>query len=189
VFNVLEENYEDYLKEIEEQKEFIHKQNMKVRSKLIPAERLKFDQDEEFARKKILENKTAKEEDEEYSGSEDDLPEPERNFGKLRARIKLKSIKKLDEDERRQKKLQQKAAEIAATGGETRLTSAQKKRKKHEPIKRRRSFTECQLKFEDGLELYDAEKANNKAHTLTDLATINKMKKNARWPIPEALLN
>lgn len=69
------------------------------------------------------------------------------------------------------------------------MTSAQKKRRKHEPIKRRRSFTECQLKFEDGLELYDSKKANNKAHSLTDQATIKKMEKAKRWPIPEAMMN
>lgn len=46
-----------------------------------------------------------------------------------------------------------------------------------------------QLKFEDGLELYSADKANNKTHSLTDQNTIKKMETSSRFPIPESLLN
>lgn len=46
-----------------------------------------------------------------------------------------------------------------------------------------------QLKYDDGLELYSAEKAANKTHSLTDRNTIQKMQQAKRFPIPEGLLN
>jgi hypothetical protein len=67
---------------------------------LLPADRIKFDGDEEFARETILTATTKRmngEEESEYS--EEDAKEPERNFDKLRARIKLRAVKKYREDE------------------------------------------------------------------------------------------
>lgn len=81
----------------------------------------------------------------------------------------LKSIKKFEEDLLYEKAKQKKDQDPS---GE-RLTSAQKKRKKHEPIKRRRSFAECQLKFEDGLEIY--QNVKSEVVSLTDKHTISKM--------------
>lgn len=95
----MEHNHSDYLMELEEQKALVHRQAMKVRAKLIPAERLRFDADEEFARSKVLDAKANKEEGE--VDSEEERVEPERNFPKLRTRIMLKSIKKYEEDEKR----------------------------------------------------------------------------------------
>jgi len=81
----------------------------------LPAERLRFDADPEFARSSILAEKANKEEGE--IESEDEPKEPERNFEKLRARIKLRSMKKFEEDESRKKKLAEKAIAVAASGG------------------------------------------------------------------------
>lgn len=75
----------------------------------------------------------------------------------MKARIKLKAIKKFTEDENHRKVKEQRLREAEAMGI-NRPTSAERKRKKHEPIKRRRSFTEIQIKFEENLQLYSAEK-------------------------------
>ena len=118
---MLSDNYSDYLRELEEEKKLQARQTLKVRNKLIPADRLRFDADEEFARSTIITAKSNREEDGDKFSDDEEI-EPERNFEKLRARIKLKSIKKFEEDEKRKKKLQEKAAAVDKTG--ERLTSA-----------------------------------------------------------------
>lgn len=60
-------------------------------------------------------------------------------------------MKKYEEDDLRRKIAEKKAAELKAKGEEDQVM---KKAKKHGPIKRRRSFAECQLKFEEALDLY-----------------------------------
>jgi hypothetical protein len=60
--------------------------------------------------------------------------------------------------------------------------------KKVAPLKRKMSFTTCQLKYAEDLQLEDPLK-NVKKPTLTDLVTIKKMQAAERWPIPEQLIN
>lgn len=100
VFDYLQDNYEDYLKEVEQQKVLSQNKTDKIRNKLIPADRIRFDNDEEFARQTIVTATTRKNNEEEQDSlTEEEPEEPERNFDKLRARIKLKALKKYREDE------------------------------------------------------------------------------------------
>jgi hypothetical protein len=65
---------------------------------------------------------------------------------------------------------------------------ALKKRKKHAPIKRRLSFTEVQLKFNDINDLYMINK-DSEEPSLAEKITIEKMMKAKRYPVPEKLMN
>jgi hypothetical protein len=62
-------------------------------------------------------------------------------------------------------------------------------KKKRPPLKKKRSFTECGLKFEDGLEVRQKFKDKMSGSNLIEEFTVIEMKKAARWPISEALLN
>lgn len=65
---------------------------------------------------------------------------------------------------------------------------ALKNRKKHAPIKRRLSFTEVQLQFNDINELYTTNK-DSEEPSLAEKVTIDKMMKAKRYPVPEKLMN
>jgi hypothetical protein len=65
---------------------------------------------------------------------------------------------------------------------------ALKKRKKHAPIKRRLSFTEVQLKFNNIDDLYTINK-DSAEPSLAEKITIEKMMKAKRYPVPEKLMN
>lgn len=72
-------------------------------------------------------------------GGVQQIREAERDFEKLRAKIKLASLKRYEEDEKlRQEEAKAKQAALESSEG----MEALKKRKKHAPIKRRLSFTE-----------------------------------------------
>jgi hypothetical protein len=66
---------------------------------------------------------------------------------------------------------------------------ALKKRKKHGPIKRKLSFTDVQLKFNDINDLWRPEKDESGEPSLYDKLTIDKMMKAKRYPVPEKLMN
>lgn len=112
--------------------------------------------------------------------------EPERDFGKLRAKIKLISLKRYEEDEKT--KQDEEKAKIAALNSSEGM-EALKKRKKHAPIKRKLSFTDVQLKFNDINDLWRPEKDESGEPSLYDKLTIDKMMKAKRYPVPEKLMN
>lgn len=88
-------------------------------------------------------------------------------FDNIKAKIKLRVIKNYQEDLKKkaqQALLEKKADEETAAAfnrvaakqeasKDTLRSTAKPKRKKHAPIKRKRSFHEVQLKFEDGLKV------------------------------------
>lgn len=94
-------------------------------------------------------------------------------------------MKRYEEDEKlRQEEDKAKQAALESSEG----MEALKKRKKHAPIKRRLSFTEVQLKFNDINDLYMVNK-DSEEPSLAEKITIEKMMKAKRYPVPEKLMN
>lgn len=103
-------------------------------------------QDEDLARSSMMSRLSGK------SFNEDGMliaNEPERDYDTVRAKIKLRIMKKFQEDEKRKmqaiQEIEKARAEVIARGEDPDLLPPQnvRKRKKHAPITRRRSFTEC----------------------------------------------
>jgi hypothetical protein len=90
-------------------------------------------------------------------------------------------VRKYKEDEIK-RDLDKKAEEEAAL-------NKKDKPKKRAPLTRKRSFTECQLKFEDALEVKQNMKARMSGPNLVDIHTIDMMKIAGKFPIPEKLMN
>jgi hypothetical protein len=83
---------------------------------------LRFDDDEDFARTTIF-TATTNKEFKDSDGSDGDQKEPERDFDKLRAKVKLRAIKKYKEDELIKNKAEKQRIENEARGAE-RITTA-----------------------------------------------------------------
>lgn len=84
VFKVIEDNFSDYEKEMKNERAEKKKFVGRVRDKLTPVERIKFDTDDEFARETVHSARSNKEVD---SGDDRKVKEPERDFDKLKAKI------------------------------------------------------------------------------------------------------
>ena len=128
--------------------------------------------------------------------------DPDAHFMKLKAKIKLLSDKKYQEDllqkEDAEKRLKEPVVEIKDKFGRVmskvapkmttmRLPSVNRMPRKKEPPKRLRSFTEMQLQYYADEDIYNPMQGYQKP-SLTDLYVINSMKECDRFPIPESLL-
>lgn len=177
VLETIEKNYQLYKDELNDratEQEGLQKQGS-----------VKFDEDPEFARQTIRTTISSGK----FRMTDDVKPqlEPERDFEKLRARIKLKAIKKFTEDDQK-KKAREYQYETKLAEGKREIQN-KPKRKIHGPIERRRSFTEMQLKFEENLAIYEEMNPDTSERSFRDRDTISRMQKAMRYPIPEQLMN
>ena len=129
--------------------------------------------------------------------------DPAGHFMNLKAKIKLKALKKYQEDEDNRVEEQKKAAEpkviikdkygrvMQMKSPKTSTNKVPSKNRlpvKKAPPKLRLSFTECQMKYYGAKDIYNPIN-NMKGPKLTDKYIIDFMKSVDRFPVPEALVN
>lgn len=100
-----------------------------------------------------------------------------KDYDTAKKNIRIQVIREFKEDEK------QKAEEEAANRGDS---ISKKKRPK---LKKKRSFTECQMKFEDGLGLREKYNFNRKGPNMINGYTIIEMRKADAFPIQEELMH
>ena len=128
--------------------------------------------------------------------------DPDLHFKKLKAKIKLKVVKKYQEDLEKKQLEEQKALEPVIVVKDRfgrimekkhpllnskKVPNANRKPIKVPPLKRKMSFSTCQLEYHDCLEMKNHLENGGKP-TMMELETIKDMKKANRFPIPESLM-